>query len=158
MLDTPARGRPEPAPCPPSRLSGARRRLLAGFAAVGGAALVAPVVLAGTAYALNRLSWPHVEPLGDPEFGINFSCRHAEFLLLEDPATGTEVDRSRPGRDAWCAAKLGDLLGATGAKHVRLSLEWSEVEPAEGSFDFRVLDALLAEAGRHGTKVPLTVG
>jgi hypothetical protein len=158
MLDTPTRGRPEQAPIRATGLSCSRRRLLAGFAAVGGAALVALVVLAGTAYALNRLSWPHVEPLGDPEFGINFSCRHAEFLLLEDPATGTEVDRSRPGRDEWCAAKLGDLLGATGAKHVRLSLEWSEVEPREGEFDFRVLDALLAEAGRHEATVLLTVG
>lgn len=157
MLET-VPGQSEADPVRATGLSCSRRRLGLGFAAVGGAAIVALGILAGTAFALNRLSWPHVEPLGDPAIGINFSCRHAEFLLLEDPETGTEVDRTRPGRAAWCAEQLGTLLEATGARHVRLSAEWSEVEPTEGAFDFRVLDALLAEAGRHEAKVLLTVG
>jgi hypothetical protein len=134
--------------------------MLLGFAAVGGAALAALVLVAGTAVALNRLSWPHVESPANSVFGINYSCRHAEYLLLEDPTLGAveDVDRSRPGREEWCAARLGKLLEETGARHVRLSVEWDQVEPREGAYDFRLLDALLDEAARHDARVLLTVG
>jgi len=112
------------------------------------------------AFLMWRLSWPHVEAAGDPAFGINYSCNQAEYLLLEDPALGPAgyVSDDRAGRAEWCAATLGRLLDGTGAKYVRLSVEWSQVEPAEGVYDFRLVDALLAEAGRHGTSVLLTVG
>ena len=118
------------------------------------AGVVAMVVL------FIRLSWPHVEPLGNPEFGINFSCNYAEYLLLEDPAKGAAgyVSDDRPGRAEWCATTLGTLLRELRPQHLRLSVEWSEVEPVEGRFDFRLTDALLAEAERQGTKVVLSVG
>jgi hypothetical protein len=106
-----------------------------------------------------RLSWPHVEAAGNPEFGINYSCNYAEFLLLEDPANGgSPLADDRPGRERWCAATLGRLLQATGARHVRLSVEWDQVEPREGRFDFGLVDALLNEADTHGARVLLTVG
>ena len=107
-----------------------------------------------------RLSWPHVEPVGDPEFGINFSCNHAEYLLLEDPALGEAgyVDDARPGRAEWCAETLGTLLRGLGAKHVRLSIEWSQVEPRQGEYDFRLIDALLAEVDRSGATALVSVG
>lgn len=107
-----------------------------------------------------RLSWPHVEPLGNPEFGINFSCNYAEYLLLEGPSRGEAgyVSDDRPGRADWCAATLATLLRDLRPRHLRLSVEWSEIEPTDGHFDFRLTDALLAEAERQGTKVVLTVG
>jgi len=112
------------------------------------------------AWLFIRLSWPHVEPLGNPEFGINFSCNHAEYLLLEDPALGPAgyVSDDRPGRAEWCAETLGALLRGLGARHVRISVEWSHVEPTPGRYDFRLIDALLAEAERSGAKVLLGVG
>jgi len=107
-----------------------------------------------------RLSWPHTEPLGSPEFGINFSCNYAEYLLLEDPTNGAgaSLPDDRPDRTRWCADTLGQLLSGLGAKRVRLSVEWSQVEPAPGAFDWSLMDALLAEADRQGASVMLTVG
>ena len=122
--------------------------------------MLSAVVLVGLAWLFVRLSWPHVEPLGNPEFGINFSCNHAEYLLLEDPALGPAgyVSDDRPGRAEWCAETLGTLLRGLGAKHVRISVEWSQVEPKPGEYDFRLIDALVAEADRSGARVLLGVG
>lgn len=137
-----------------------RRRVLWGFGALGGAAFGGLVLVAGCAFAMWRLSWPHTEPIGNPEFGINFSCRQAEYLLLEDPALGSAgyVDRTRSDRPAWCAETLGKLLDLTGTKRVRLAVEWSEVEPRPGEYDFRLVDAMLEEASRHDATVLLGVG
>lgn len=113
-------------------------------------AVIAIVVLA------IRLGWANTEPAGSPEFGINFSCNQAEFLLLEEP--GRSLPDDRPGREAWCADTLGILLDGLGVRRVRLSVEWSQVEPHEGVFDFGLLDALLSEAELRGARVLLTVG
>ncbi len=127
---------------------------------MGGGALLSVGVLIGLAWLFVRLSWPHVEPLGNPEFGINFSCNHAEYLLLEDPALGPAgyVPDDRPGRAEWCAETLGALIRGLGTRHVRISVEWSQVEPRPGEYDFRLIDALLREADRSGAKVLLGVG
>ena len=137
-----------------------RRRALLAFAATGAGAAVAAGMLAGLAVAFVQLSWPHQETPGEPEVGINFECNQAEYLLLEDPAKGPAgyVTDDRPGRAEWCAETLGTLLEETGTKHVRLSMEWPEVEPHEGAYDFRLLDALLSEAERHGAGVLLSIG
>lgn len=136
------------------------RRFFLGFGVLFAAAMFAALGALLVVLVSIRLSWPHVEAAGSPEFGINFSCTDAEYLLLEDPAAGAAgyVDRTRPDRPAWCAATLGRLLDATGAKRIRLSVEWSQVEPAEAVYDFRLIDALLAEADRHGATVLLGVG
>jgi hypothetical protein len=134
-----------------------RRRFAYAFAALTGGALLA---LAGTLAILwlfVALSWPHQEPLHNPQLGINFSCRQAEYLLLEVPG-GPYIDRSRPDRPQWCAQTLGVILRGTGARDVRLSVEWATVEPQPGVYDFRVIDAMLAEAQRDGARVLLTVG
>lgn len=138
----------------------ARRHVVRAFAFAGSGAALALAMLVALQVIFVQLSWPHVEPLGDPEFGINFSCNHAEYLLLEDPTKGAEgyVDDTRPGRAEWCAETLGTLLRGLGAKHVRLSVEWDQVEPRPGEFDFRLIDALLAEAGRSGATVLVSVG
>ena len=132
----------------------------AAFAVLGLGALLALALLVAMAWLMVRLSWPHVEATGDPELGINFSCNQAEYLLLEDPALGEAgyVADSRPGRASWCAQVLGALLDDLGAKHVRISVEWSQVEPRPGEFDFTLVDALLAEAGRRGARAVVGIG
>lgn len=137
-----------------------RARVVKAFALFGGLALLSLALLVGMQWLFVRLSWPHVEPLGDPVFGINFSCNHAEYLFLEDPHLGEAgyVDDARPGRAEWCAQTLGTLLRGLGAKHVRLSVEWSEVEPRPGEFDFRLIDALLREVDASGAKALVSVG
>ncbi|MGE3074601.1 MAG: beta-galactosidase [Dehalococcoidia bacterium] len=123
-------------------------------------AFAALVLLVGQLWLMRRLSWTHTEDPAASLIGINFSCDQAEYLLLEDPALGEAgyVSDDRPGRAAWCAGVLGTLLERTGAKYVRLSAQWDEVEPAEGKFDFALLDALLATAREHGATANLSVG
>lgn len=124
-----------------------------------GGAVVAAALLVGTGFAANRLSWAHRAPLSDPTVGINYSCTYAEFLLLEDPTLGLgHAPDDRPGRAEWCADTLTAILRQTGARHVRLSVEWREIEPAEGVYDFATLDALLRAAEAEGAGVLLTVG
>lgn len=137
-----------------------RRRVTRAFAAWGAGALACTILLAGFAYLFVRLSWPHVEAAGNPAFGINFSCDQAEYLLLEDPSLGTAgyVSRDRPGRAEWCAARLDELLAGLGARYVRISVEWSQVEPAPGQYDFSLVDALLGAAEAREAKVLMTVG
>jgi Beta-galactosidase len=132
-----------------------RRRTLAG--ALCGAALLAVALLLGQVWLFRALSWSHREPLGDPVFGINFSCNEAEFLLLETPG-GAGLSDGRPGRVAWCADVLGLLLRETGARHVRISVEWDQVEPRRGEFDFRLIDAQLDAVGAAGASAVLSVG
>jgi hypothetical protein len=134
-----------------------RRRFAYGLGALGGLALLSLAGVLAMLWLFVALSWPHQEPLGDPAFGVNFSCRQAEYLLLEVPG-GPYVDRSRPDRPAWCAQTLGAILRGTGARYVRLSVEWSTVEPQPGVYNFSVIDAMLAEAERDHAKVLLTVG
>lgn len=128
--------------------------------AVGGAGLLALLLLGGVVFATNQLSWVHRAPLSDPIYGINYDCNHAEFLFLEDPALGPAgyVSDDRPGRAEWCAQNFAEVLEATGAKHARISIAWRDVEPAEGEYDFRVVDQLLAAAEAHDARVLLTVG
>jgi hypothetical protein len=112
---------------------------------------------------MARLSWSHREPsrgvIGSAQVvvGINFSCDQAEFLLLEEPG-GPFVPDDRPGRVAYCFELLDRLLAATDAKSVRLSLQWDEIEPREGQFDFSVPDALMVAAGNRGASVSLSIG
>lgn len=141
---------------PPERYWPSRRRLLRGGGGMLAAAIAGLALVFASIWSLWYFSWPHQEPLGNPEFGINFSCNYAEYLLLEN---GDDyVSDDRPDRAQWCAATLGELIEATGARHLRISVEWSQVQPAQGAYDFRLVDALLAEAHARGAKVLLTVG
>jgi hypothetical protein len=137
-----------------------RSRVVWAFAFAVAGALVAGGLAALHLFLLVQLSWAHSGTPANPEIGINFSCNQAEYLLLEDPARGAAgyVSDDRAGRNEWCADTLSRLLSETGARHVRLSLEWSEVEPEQGQFDFGLLDALLSAARDNGARVLLGVG
>ena len=156
-LHTPPAPASDELPEAPFVLAPVRKRLAL---AVGGGSLLALLLLGGMALAMNRLAWVHTEPLGNPVYGINYDCNQAEYLLLEDPKLGPAgyVSDDRPGRAEWCAANFAQVLEATGAKHVRLSVVWRDVEPSEGVYDFRVIDALLTTAEAHNVQVLLTVG
>jgi hypothetical protein len=135
----------------------ARRRVAVAFALLGAGAVASLASLGGLALLMVALSWPHREPAGNPEWGINFDCDYAEYLLLEAPGAPAVSDE-RLDRAQWCAETLGTLISGLGVKHVRISVQWSEVEPRDGEFDFRLLDALLEEVHRRGARVLVTVG
>jgi hypothetical protein len=143
-----------PARTPP--FSRRARSVAIGLAAAAAVMVALALVML---WLLWRLNWPHTEAAGAPAFGISFSCNQAEYLILEDTTLGLgDVPDDRPGRVQWCAARLDDILAATGARFVRLSAEWSQVEPREGEFDFTLIDGLLAAAQARGARVLLTVG
>jgi hypothetical protein len=144
----------------PAKAGPRRRRVLLGFGALGGGALLALLLVAGQAWLFVHLGWPNREPLHNPAFGINFSCNQAEYLLLEDPAKGAAgyVSDNRPGRVEWCAETLHELLSWLGARYVRISVEWSQVAPEPEVLDFTLVDALLDTAAQDGAKVLLSVG
>lgn len=128
-------------------------------AVICGLALLALVLLIGQFWLMSALSWTHREPLADSLIGFNFSCDQAEYVLLEKPGDpSSEVPDDRPGRAEWCASVLDRLLKETGVRAVRLSVQWDEVEPREGRFDFSVTDALVHAAGRNHATVMLSVG
>lgn len=145
---------------PPGVDPAGRRRAVRAFVLLGTGATAAVLAAAGAVAALILLSWPYRDATANPVFGINFSCNHAEYLLLEDPAPGEAgyLPDDRPGRAEWCAATLERLLRESGARHVRLSAEWAQVEPERGRYDWSLLDAQVAAAGRAGATVLLTVG
>jgi len=87
--------------------------------------------------------WYTTAPLGQPDFGISFSCRQARYLF------GEGVD---------CRATLAAIIDGLGTRHVRLSLYWDESEPRPGVWDFSATDALVTTAAAHGADVLLTVG
>jgi hypothetical protein len=136
------------------------RRSLIGSATVVLAACASVGLLLGQFWLMSHLSWTHRESPRAALVGFNFSCDQAEYLLLEDPALGPAgyVSDERAGRAEWCAGILDELLEATGARTVRLSLQWDEIERSPGVFDFAVPDALIAAAGRDNATVSLTVG
>lgn len=87
--------------------------------------------------------WYDTAAQGQPEFGISFSCQQARYLL------GAATD---------CPATLAAILDGLGARQVRLSLYWDDVEPRPGTFDFAATDALVRVCAAHGADVLLTVG
>ena len=122
-----------------------------------GAAVASLVVVFALFRLIAELHWTRQEVPADSLFGINFSCDQAEYLLLET-ADGPYASDDRAGRAQWCGEVLGRILDATGAKYVRLSLVWDEVEPSEDEYDFSTPDELLRVAGEHGAAVALSIG
>ncbi len=81
-----------------------------------------------------------VRPRPPLALGATFSPAYARFLGLEPRAT-------------YLA-----LLDELGARRLRLSAYWEEIEPAPGVFNFEELDWLLEEAAKHQARVILALG
>ncbi|MBK9610030.1 beta-galactosidase [Candidatus Amarobacter glycogenicus] len=125
--------------------------------AICGLAGMAAVLLVGQFWLMSALSWTHREPPADSLIGINFSCDQAEYLLLETPG-GPFVPDDRPGRAKWCGDVLARIIDATGARSVRFSVQWDEVEPSQGAYDFSLTDELLRVAADHGASAMVGIG
>ncbi|MBK7329603.1 MAG: beta-galactosidase [Dehalococcoidia bacterium] len=129
-----------------------RKRRRVRIVAICGLGAMAAVLLVGQFWLMSALSWTHREPPADSLIGINFSCDQAEYLLLETPG-GPFVPDDRPGRAKWCGDVLARIIDATGARSVRFSVQWDEVEPSQGAYDFSLTDELLRVAADHGASV-----
>ena len=143
-------------PSPPGPLPQLRGRGGA-VALICGLAVAALLLLTGQLWLMLHLSWTHREAPAPSLVGINFSCDQAEFLLLEEPG-GPFVPDDRPGRAAWCAETLERLVDMTGAKSIRLSIQWDEIQPEPGRYDWETMEELLRIAEEKGVTVSLSVG
>jgi hypothetical protein len=85
------------------------------------------------------LAMPNPVP-APPAFGASFSAPQARGLGLD-------------WQEAYDA-----LLDDLGVRRLRLSAYWSEVEPADGQFDFSILDYQMNRAAEAGASVILGVG
>lgn len=84
--------------------------------------------------------WYDAAPQWPVTLGASFSCRQVRYL----------------GGD--CAQAFAALLDDVGARHVRLSLYWSDVERTPGNYDFSETDTLVQAAAARGADVLLTLG
>jgi hypothetical protein len=91
-------------------------------------------------FLLTNFGWASRAPLGDTIYGVDFSCKQAEWL----------------GED--CRSAYTAVLDQLSVRHVRLSAYWSDVEPRRGDYDFSSIDWQVAEAKRRGVGVTLSVG
>ncbi len=91
-------------------------------------------------YLAGWYGWYTTAQMGDPEFGINFSCKRAEHF----------------GQD--CPGLFANVLDELGARHVRISAYWSDIEGQPGVYDFRAVDELLSIAESRGARVTVTIG
>lgn len=104
------------------------------------ALLAPPAALLTFLYALSAGGWYTSRAEGNPEFGINFSCKRAQFF----------------GED--CATLFRQALIEFNVRHVRLSAYWSDIESEPGVYDFHAIDELLAIAQEQDASVTVTIG
>jgi hypothetical protein len=97
--------------------------------------LIGLLVIAALLYALSLRATPQAFT-----YGVSFSKLHADELGID-----------------WKEA-YGAILEELGVKHLRLSAHWPSTEPAQGTFDFSVLDYQMQLAANHDADVILAVG
>jgi hypothetical protein len=91
-------------------------------------------------YGLGQSGWYRTAAAGDPEYGVNFSCKQAEYLGLA------------------CAPLFERILDDLGVRHVRISAYWSDIERRPGDYDFRSVDRLLDIARSRDARVTVSIG
>jgi hypothetical protein len=102
-------------------------------------AIIFVVVVAGCMYGV-AVWYQHSQKRTLTVLGVSFIADYATYL----------------GQDAHqtYSAILTDLH----VKHLRLVSYWSDIEPAQGQYDFSELDYEMSLAQAHGAKVTLAVG
>ena len=73
-------------------------------------------------------------------FGVSFNSEYASYLGLDPKEVLTKIF------DDW------------GFCHLRLSIQWDEVEKTEGKYDFSELDWQMNEAAKRDAKIVLAIG
>lgn len=101
---------------------------------------LAPLILIVLGEAAVYSGWYTRAATSEPVYGVDFSCRQAEWLGLD------------------CRTAYTAMLDQLDVRHVRLSAYWNEIEPRPGVYDFSGLDWQIAEAADHGAVVTLSVG
>jgi hypothetical protein len=80
------------------------------------------------------------QPAQGTKFGVTFSKQQAEGFGLDWKETYINI--------------LDDL----GARYLRLTAYWTDIEPTQGEYNFEILDWQIAEAKKRDAKILLAVG
>ncbi|MFA6427038.1 MAG: endo-1,4-beta-xylanase [Candidatus Magasanikbacteria bacterium] len=99
--------------------------------------LVSIIILIALCYGFLWFSSLRTYPV---RFGISFNQGHASYLGLD-----------------WKQV-YEDMLTDLEPPYIRIAAMWSEVEKAEGTYDFKDVDYMMNKAKESGTKVTLVVG
>lgn len=91
-------------------------------------------------YLGGLAAWPQTARQREPEYGLNFSCKRAAIF------------------DQDCSRLFAEVLDGLGARYVRISAYWSDIEDQPGVYDFSAVDSLLAIAESRGARVTVTIG
>jgi hypothetical protein len=103
--------------------------------------LYLPVALLLTSvYWFGQAGWYRTAAAGNPEFGVNFSCKQTEYLGLA------------------CEPAFVRILDDLGVRHIRISAYWSDIERRPGEYDFRSVDRLLDIARSRDALVTVSIG
>jgi hypothetical protein len=100
--------------------------------------LVAAVLL--VPFLTVQRQWYRTGAESDPLLGVNFSCKRTQYLGLD------------------CRQALAAVLDDLGARSVRLSVYWSDVEQAPGQYDWSAIDWQLDELQARGARAVVTIG
>ncbi len=70
------------------------------------------------------------------------------------PIWQAQIDFTKPHGVPWAASDFA-AIKRSGANRVEINLDWGDIEPEKGQYDFRLLDRYLAGTARSGLKLYL---
>lgn len=70
------------------------------------------------------------------------------------PIWSAQIDFTKPHNIPWSASDFAAIARA-GMNRVEINLDWGDIEPQEGHYDFRLLDRYMAEAAQAHLKLLL---
>jgi hypothetical protein len=99
-----------------------------------------PAAVVALLLALLSTAWYATAPERPVTVGVNYSCMRAEHLGMD------------------CDAALATILDDLGARHLRLSVYWNDVEQTRGVYDWSMIDRELAAVHARGGRAVVSIG
>jgi hypothetical protein len=96
-----------------------------------------------------------------PTIGVSGTSQKAGTMLAGERRTRTptgapiwavQIDFTRPGNVGWDASDFA-AIAHSGINRVEINLDWDDLEPKKGQYDFRRLDSYLAAADKADIKL-----
>jgi hypothetical protein len=99
-----------------------------------------------------------------PAFGFSGAARNNSTLLASEGSTGVpsgapiwavQIDYTKPNNVPWDASDFA-AIAHSGINRVEINLDWGDIEPRQGQYDFKLLDSYLAgTAAAHIKLIPI---
>lgn len=94
-------------------------------------------------------------------FGLSEDPQNAGALLAGEgrtsvpsgtPIWAVQIDFTKPNNVPWDTSDFA-TIAHSGINRVEINLDWNDIEPAKGQYDFHLLDSYLAGAAQAGIKL-----